>query len=93
MAPPLHEPKARRIWAIWLLLVIATVVSWTVGVDHGIDYRLSTTLVLVVTFLKVNLVGMNFMDLREAVPPLRAIFNTFCIIGCVGLTVMYLAST
>jgi hypothetical protein len=44
----------------------------------------------VVTFVKVNLVGMNFMELREAVLPLRAIFNSFCIVVCAGLIGMYL---
>jgi hypothetical protein len=68
-------------------------VSWKVGSDHGIDYRLSTTLVLVVTFVKVNLVGMNFMELREAVLPLRAIFNALCVIVCVVLITMYLTNT
>jgi hypothetical protein len=56
------------------------------------DYRLSTALVLVVTFVKVNLVGMNFMELREAVLPLRAIFNAFCIVVCASLIGMYLTN-
>lgn len=85
------ENQSRRALVVWLVLVAATIVSWTVGVNHGIDYRLSTALVLVVTFVKVNLVGMNFMELREAVLPLRAIFNAFCIVVCVGLIAMYLS--
>jgi hypothetical protein len=86
------EPKVRRVLKVWLLLMGATIVSWKVGIDHGIDYRLSTMLVLVVTFVKVNLVGMNFMELREAVLPLRAIFNVFCVIVCVVLMAMYLSN-
>jgi hypothetical protein len=86
------EKQTRRTLVVWLVLVAAAVVSWTVGVNHGIDYRLSTTLVLVITFMKVNLVGMNFMELREAVLPLRAIFNAFCIVVCVGLIAMYLSN-
>jgi hypothetical protein len=86
------EKQTRRTIVVWLVLVCATVVSWTVGVNHGIDYRLSTTLVLVVTFVKVNLVGMNFMELWAAVLPLRAIFNVFCIVVCVGLIGMYLTN-
>jgi hypothetical protein len=84
------DKQTRRVVVVWLVLVAATVASWTVGINHGIDYRLSTALVLVVTFVKVNLVGMNFMELREAVLPLRAIFNAFCIVVCVGLIGMYL---
>jgi hypothetical protein len=86
------EKQARRALVVWLVLVGATIVSWTVGVNHGIDYRLSTALVLVITFVKVNLVGMNFMELREAVLPLRVILNAFCIVVCVGLIGMYLTS-
>jgi hypothetical protein len=92
MSEDFAEKQARRVLVVWLVLVVATIVSWTVGANHGIDYRLSTTLVLVVTFVKVNLVGMNFMELREAVLPLRAIFNAFCIVVCVGLIGMYLTS-
>jgi heme/copper-type cytochrome/quinol oxidase subunit 4 len=86
------EKQTRRALVVWLVLVAATIVSWTVGVNHGIDYRVSTVLVLVFTFVKVNLVGMNFMELREAVLPLRAIFNAFCIVVCVGLIGMYLTN-
>jgi hypothetical protein len=86
------ERQVRRALVVWLVLVAATIVSWTVGVNHGIDYRLSTTLVLLVTFVKVNLVGMNFMELREAVLLLRAIFNAFCIVVGAGLIGMYLTN-
>jgi hypothetical protein len=40
----------------------------------------------------VNLVGMNFMELREAVLLLRAIFNAFCIVVGAGLIGMYLTN-
>ena len=93
MAQLFSEPNTRRVCTAWLLLVVATIVSWKVGIDHAIDYRLSTTLVLVVAFVKVNLVGMNFMELREAILPLRAIFNAFCVVVCVGLVGMYLTNT
>jgi hypothetical protein len=86
------EKQTRRALVVWVVLVAATIVSWTVGANHGIDYRFSTALVLVVTFAKVNLVGMNFMELREAVLPLRAIFNGFCIVVCAGLIAMYLTN-
>jgi hypothetical protein len=85
------KPITRRACTVWLLLVVATIVSWQVGIDHRIDYRLSTTLVLVVTFVKVNLVGMNFMELRGAALPLRVIFNAFCVVVCAVLISMYLA--
>lgn len=91
---PNSSPKSKRDapLVVWLVLVAATIVSSTVGVNHGIDHRLSTALVLVVTVVKANLVGMNFMELREAVLPLRAIFNTFCIVACVSLIAMYLTN-
>jgi heme/copper-type cytochrome/quinol oxidase subunit 4 len=77
---------------VWALLVVATLVSWSVGIDHGINYRLATVIVLLVTFAKVYLVGMNFMELREATLPLRLIFSCLCAVMCTVLVVMYLAT-
>jgi heme/copper-type cytochrome/quinol oxidase subunit 4 len=86
------ERSSRRNTIIWGLLVVATVVSWSVGTDHGINYRLATVVVLLVTFAKVYLVGANFMELREAPLPLRLIFSCVCAVMCTVLVVMYLAT-
>lgn len=52
---------------VWLLLVGVTVLSW--GMGHGVgfgDADLAGAAILVVTFVKVRLVGHDFMELRDA---------------------------
>jgi len=72
--------------------VVATLISWSVGIDHGMDYRFSTVVVLLVTFVKVDLVGRNFMELRDAKPLLRLIFYGVCVVMCTALIAMYLVT-
>jgi heme/copper-type cytochrome/quinol oxidase subunit 4 len=86
------ERDSRRNAIVWAVLVVATLISWSVGIDHGINYRLAIVVVLLVTFAKVYLVGMNFMELREAPLPLRLVFSGLCAVMCTVLVVMYLAA-
>lgn len=86
------ERTAKRSVVVWAVLVVATLISWSVGIGQGIDYRISTVLVLVVTLVKMYLVGMNFMELREAPSWLRASFNASCVGICTALAVIYLAA-
>lgn len=62
------------------------------GIGHGIDYRISTVLVLVVTLVKVYLVGMNFMELRAAPAWLRSTFTAICVAVCTALAAIYLVA-
>lgn len=80
-----------RIGLVWLGLVLATLVSWKVGSDHGIHAQLATIIVLLVAFLKVRFVGLYFMELREAPLPLRLIFETYVVVVCAVLITLYLA--
>jgi caa(3)-type oxidase subunit IV len=81
-----------RISLVWLALVVATLISWRVGTDTGLHAHLAATVVLLVAFLKVRLVGAYFMELRDAPLPLRLIFDGYCLIVCTVLVVMYLAA-
>lgn len=82
-----------RISLIWLLLITATLISWKVGTDHGaITPHLATTIVIIVAFIKVRLVGLHFMELRHAPTPLRAILEAYCLIVPTTLVIMYLAA-
>ena len=85
--------QAKRSLIVWAVLVVATLISWSVGIDHGMDYRFSTVVVLLVTFGKVYLVGMNFMELRGAHLLLRAMFNSICVVMCAVLVAMYLTTS
>jgi heme/copper-type cytochrome/quinol oxidase subunit 4 len=68
---------------VWVLLIVATAVSWALGVQHGLhDHQLSSVIILLIAFIKVRLVGMYFMELREAPNVLRGLFEAYCAIVC-----------
>lgn len=76
----------------WAALVVATLVSWWVGTDHGLDDpTAAAALLLAVAMVKVYLIGMQFMELRFADPRLRLAFQVYCAavgIGLVGMLVV-----
>jgi hypothetical protein len=73
----------------WLLLVAATLVSWAVGAEHGTGSAVAV-LVLGIAAIKVRLVGLDFMELRHAPIPLRAVFEGYCVGMWVLLSALYL---
>jgi heme/copper-type cytochrome/quinol oxidase subunit 4 len=81
-----------RISIVWVGLIVATLISWKVGTDHGVHAHLATIIVLLVAFIKVRFVGLYFMELREAPLPLRGIFEGYCIVVCTTVIIMYLAA-
>src|SRR6516165_7952486 len=59
---------------VWVVLVIATIASWTLGTAHGMhNHSLASVLILLIAFIKVRLVGLYFMELREAPTALRGV--------------------
>jgi caa(3)-type oxidase subunit IV len=69
--------------AVWVVLIMATAVSWTLGTQHGMhDHKLASVIILLIAFIKVRLVGMYFMELREAPNVLRGLFEAYCLIVC-----------
>ncbi|MFF3570095.1 cytochrome C oxidase subunit IV family protein [Nocardia jiangxiensis] len=74
---------------VWLLLVAATALSWALGTETG--GAVTSLAVIVVAFAKVRLVGLHFMELRDAPIGLRAAFEVYLMVTG-GLTVsVYLA--
>jgi len=67
-----------RAGASWLLLVMATVLSFGLGSDHRTG-AMVVIAVLGIAAIKVRLVGLDFMELRNAPPPLRFAFEVYCI--------------
>ena len=82
--------RARSTW-VWAILVVATLVSWTVGSDHGTG-ALVAVIVLGVAMIKVRFVGLDFMELRYAPLVLRAAFEFYCIALWCVLAGMYLSA-
>jgi hypothetical protein len=90
------ELARQRIAAVWLGLVVATLVSWRLGADHSSSgdagRAAATTGVLVLAFGKVRFVGLDFMELRRAPLALRLIFEAWVLIVLTTLVVLYLTS-
>jgi hypothetical protein len=74
-----------RTTAVWLLLTVATMLSWVLGNHHGLAMA-----ILVIAFIKIRFVGLYFMELRGAPPALRAVFETYCLAVLLTLSAMYL---
>lgn len=86
--------KRERITALWLLLIVLTLLSLEYFRDlgHGSDYRLGSVVVMIIAFIKVRLVGLDYMELRNAPLPLRLVFEVWVIGLCsVIITLYYLA--
>lgn len=70
-----------RITLIWFLLIAATALSWEFG--HGLGfgdrYHYATVAVIVIAFIKVRYVFLDFMELRTAPLPLRLMLEAWAI--------------
>ena len=77
-----------RVAAVWLVLVAATLLSWESARSTD-DYRLASSAVLLIAFLKARLIGLEFMELRAAPLQLRLIFEGWAVIACTGLLALY----
>lgn len=82
-----------RIHLVWLLLVLATGLSWQFG--HGLGFgdrhHYATTAVLAIAFVKVRFVLLDFMELRTAPLPLRLVFEAWAVVACATLIGLYWA--
>jgi hypothetical protein len=62
----------------WLVLIMATLISYALGADHGTG-SVMVVVVLAIAAIKVRLVGLDFMELRSAPMPLRVAFEGYCL--------------
>lgn len=83
-----------RTTAVWLLLTLATLLSWSLGGHHTLgmshSHALASISILLIAFVKIRFVGLYFMDLRGAPPVLRIMFETYCAVVFVALAAMFL---
>lgn len=68
--------------AAWLFLVALTCVSWVVGTWHGSpgENVPASLVIIAVAVFKVRLVGLHFMELRDAPWQLRGTFEGYCVV-------------
>lgn len=79
--------------AAWALLTGLTVVSWVLGTQHGLgggQHVPASLVIIVVAIFKIRVVGLYFMELREAPTALRGAFEGYCVVLLGLLTGMYL---
>lgn len=80
--------------AVWCALVLATIVSWLLGTDASggsdDDHRMASIVIVLIAFVKVRLIGLYFMELREAPMSLRGLFEGYCVAVCAVVLGMYL---
>lgn len=79
--------------ATWALLVAATLLSYASWLDAGwIDPRIAGSVVIVIALAKAWLIGMRFMELGEAILPLRLAYALWVlIVGAVLLAMFWQA--
>lgn len=78
-----------RATIVWFVLAAATVLSVLVG-DHSFGIAdLASAIVLAIAFVKVRIVGSEFMELRGAPLPMRLVFDVWVIVVCAVLIVLY----
>ena len=71
---------------VWAVLIVATIATWTLGTQHGIhSHTLASVLILLIAFIKVRLVGLYFMELREAPTVLKGLFEAYCVVVCTAV--------
>jgi len=94
--PTLVPLLRTRATGVWLVLILATLTSWRLGTDHGFGshsgHSVASSVIVLVAFVKVRLVGLYFMELREAPIALRGLFEGYCLVVCALVLTMYLAT-
>jgi hypothetical protein len=63
----------------WLVLVGLTLISWSLGTHDGLAFN-HTVISLIIIFIavvKIRIIGLNFMELRNAPRWLRGIFECY----------------
>lgn len=85
-----------RLALVWLGLVVASLVSFWLGTDHGFTgddgKKLGMSVAFVVAFLKIQVIGSQFMELRTAPPALRAAFGAWCAGTCTVVITLFLTA-
>jgi len=81
-----------RITVVWVLLVLATLASFTLGHGVAIEFRSATVAIIVIALIKVRYVMLEFMELRCAPPMLRALSEGWIVLVGSILVSLFLRS-
>lgn len=78
-----------RVTLVWFLLVVATAASWEFG--HGVGFdsiRHASIAIIVIAFVKVRFVILDFMEIRHAPLPMRIVGEVWGVVVCTALVVL-----
>ncbi len=80
-----------RITLVWLGLVVATCLSWETGGDLAFtgDGRNLGAIVLIIAFVKVRYIILEFMELRHAWLGMRLFAEAWCLVVCVAVLFLF----
>jgi hypothetical protein len=79
---------------VWLVLILATLLTWSLGGSHhtpgtGGAHSVAGFSILLIAFVKVRFIGLYFMELRHAPVALRGVFEAYCVVTCGVLVVLF----
>lgn len=77
---------------VWVALAFATFLSWWLATEEPHGGNVFAVAILVVAAVKVRLVGLYFMELRDAPPLLRGMFELYVVALLAGLVGFLLAA-
>lgn len=83
-----------RTTLIWALLVTATMLSWTLG--HGIGFKSARTAgvaILLVSFVKVRFVILEFMEIRSAPRWMRLVSEAWIVLIALVLVGLFVTGS
>lgn len=81
--------------AAWLLLMLATCLSWWLGQDHALnsgqsgDDRIVSSGLIVIAFIKVRIVIRYFMEVRQAPLALKWVCDGWVALVCGAIIYLY----
>lgn len=84
------ELLARSSSRVWLLLMLATIVTtWWLSKD-AFSAKVGTVSIFLIAAFKVRLVLLHFMELRHAPVPLRLVFEAWVLVVTAAVVGIYL---
>ncbi len=82
--------RTRRVTAIWLMLIAATLISWTMGQGDWLgSVRRTSIAIILIAFLKIRYVILDFMHLRGAPLIMRIIAECWVVVVCTTIIAFY----
>ncbi|MGQ0622890.1 MAG: cytochrome C oxidase subunit IV family protein [Panacagrimonas sp.] len=78
-----------RVTWVWLLLMLITGGSYVLGTQSGASGYAATAAILVLSFFKVRLIVLHFMEVRDAPLGLRAACEIWIVVLLAALLWMY----